>query len=732
VDNPVLDGVNATASKVMKVFVGPGNAFYAGVNNKWEDSKFGSWKIDMSVTSNLTLTMDVNKNYVGTVGIKMGTNSAGTSFQITNQNVGNTVVNEWQTLTFDLSGINPNGDLSNISQMVVFVDWTQDIADRAEGNTIYIDNIKFNAEKLTDAPVVPVSTGNPEGTWKLSAKAGAMGVGPSQGDIGWWSNSAADVTTRACLFDDEYVFESNGTFKNELGDDTWVEGWQGGADGCATPVAPHNNSNAATWVYDSNAKTITISGKGAYLGIAKPHNGGELTNSADAPASITYIVTSISDTEMTLDLNYGGGFWRFLFTKNEGEVVTPTVSVDGTWMLSAKAGALGVGASQGDTGWWSNSDADVTGRACLFDDEYVFESNGTFENILGADTWIEGWQGGGDSCGAPVAPHNNSSAATWTYDATAGTITITGKGAYLGIPKPNNGGELTNPADAPNSITYLVSSITDTEMTLDLNYGGGFWRFLFTKKDAVVAPLAVDGTWKLSPKAGALGVGASQGDTGWWASNVADVTGRACLFDDEYVFESNGTFENILGANTWIEGWQGGGDSCGAPVAPHNNSSAATWTYDATAGTITITGKGAYLGIPKPHNGGELSNPVDAPASITYLVSSLTETEMTLDLNYGGGFWRFLFTKQTATASVDRNDVVSLKMYPNPTTNTLNISAANTIENAQIYNVLGKKVMSLNINKTSESIDVSNLASGVYLIKYQVNKAIGTSKFIKQ
>ena len=38
----------------------------------------------------------------------------------------------------------------------------------------------------------------------------------------------------------------------------------------------------------------------------------------------------------------------------------------------------------------------------------------------------------------------------------AGTITITGKGAYLGVPKPFNGGVLTNPADAPDSITYDV------------------------------------------------------------------------------------------------------------------------------------------------------------------------------------------------------------------------------------------------------------------------------------
>lgn len=156
VDNPDLDGTNAINTKVLKVIVGPDNAFYAGVNNAWQESAFGSWEIDMGVANNLTLSMDVNKNYVGTLGIKMGTNTGGTTFQITNQNVGNTVVNEWQTLTWDLSGINPNGDLTNISQMVVFVDWTEGLPDRAENSTIYIDNIKFNANKLTDAP--PVDT----------------------------------------------------------------------------------------------------------------------------------------------------------------------------------------------------------------------------------------------------------------------------------------------------------------------------------------------------------------------------------------------------------------------------------------------------------------------------------------------------------------------------------------------------------------------------------------------
>lgn len=83
------------------------------------------------------------------------------------------------------------------------------------------------------------------------------------------------------------------------------------------------------------------------------------------------------------------------------------------------------------------------------------------------------------------------------------------------------------------------------------------------------------------------------------------------------------------------------------------------------------------------------------------------------------------------TAGVEDN-LFNVSIYPNPASNRLNISAASTIQNAEIYNVLGKKVMNVTINKTSESIDISNLASGVYMIKYNIENNVGTAKFIKQ
>jgi hypothetical protein len=63
-------------------------------------------------------------------------------------------------------------------------------------------------------------------------------------------------------------------------------------------------------------------------------------------------------------------------------------------------------------------------------------------------------------------------------------------------------------------------------------------------------------------------------------------------------FSPNGSFSNVLGTETWLEKWQGvPADGCGAPVAPHNGASGATYIYDSVAGTIKITGEGAYIGL---------------------------------------------------------------------------------------------------------------------------------------
>ena len=95
------------------------------------------------------------------------------------------------------------------------------------------------------------------GNWTLAPTAGSLGVGPSQGNISWWSTDEAEVVTRACLYDDVFSFNSDGSFANVMGGDTWLEGWQG-AEGCGAPVSPFDGSNAATYSYDASAATLTV------------------------------------------------------------------------------------------------------------------------------------------------------------------------------------------------------------------------------------------------------------------------------------------------------------------------------------------------------------------------------------------------------------------------------------------------------------------------------------------
>ncbi|MBM3916763.1 MAG: T9SS type A sorting domain-containing protein [Sphingomonadales bacterium] len=167
---------------------------------------------------------------------------------------------------------------------------------------------------LLFAPILSLSA-QIEGTWKLAPQAAALGVGPGLGNISWWSNSAGDVTTRACLFDDSIKFEANGNMTHYMNGSTWLEAWQGAPEGCGTPIAPHVGG-AATYTYDAAAGTLTVNGLGAHIGLAKVINGSEIASPAAAASSITYdVAISNGGNTLTADINFGPGWWRFVYQR---------------------------------------------------------------------------------------------------------------------------------------------------------------------------------------------------------------------------------------------------------------------------------------------------------------------------------------------------------------------------------------------------------------------------------
>ncbi|NNJ72367.1 MAG: glycoside hydrolase family 16 protein, partial [Enterobacterales bacterium] len=581
---------------------------------------------------------------------------------------------EWTTISVKVNDLlaNPGDsplDLSNVLTMFVF----------EPGFTTamhaWIDDITLTCASpggcgiRPPVPEAPPITGpfRLEGTWRMSPEAGSLGVGPVLGDVSWFAIDDAGVSARACYFDDDYVFGLDGSFQNVLGDETWLEQWQSGVpEACGTPVLPHDGSSmdyTFNYVDDGSTGTLTLNGTGAYIGLPKAVNAGELP-AVTTPSSVVYNVVETSNSTMTVYIEAGAGIiWQYQLIKTVdapggGGADLPPFA--GTWQVTPVAGSLGVGPMRGDITWWSIDDGGVTSRSCFYDDEYIMGVDGSFQNVLGADTWLETWQGiAAEGCGAPVAPHDGTATDyTYTYDEGAGTLTLNGPGAYMGIPKAVNDGELGNP-DNPGTVqattTYLAEFTDANNVVLDIESGTGvWWRFLMTKTVQPVAPTEspVSGTWVVAPEAGSLGVGPMQGDITWWSIDDGGVTSRSCFYDDTYVLGTDGSFQNVLGADTWLETWQGiAAEGCGAPVAPHDGTATDyTYTYDEGAGTLTLNGPGAYLGIPKAVNDGELGNP-DNPgtvqASTTYIVDMPDTSTMIVDIESGTGvWWRFKMVKQ--------------------------------------------------------------------------------------
>lgn len=78
------------------------------------------------------------------------------------------------------------------------------------------------------------------------------------------------------------------------------------------------------------------------------------------------------------------------------------------------------------------------------------------------------------------------------------------------------------------------------------------------------------------------------------------------------------------------------------------------------------------------------------------------------------------------TFSIDEKHPNSLKIYPNPTNGIIHIDGNLLNENVEIYDISGRKVLS--VNPEIKSIDVRSLNTGVYMIKSGNN----FSKFLKK
>ncbi|WP_298900346.1 T9SS type A sorting domain-containing protein [uncultured Psychroserpens sp.] len=112
-----------------------------------------------------------------------------------------------------------------------------------------------------------------------------------------------------------------------------------------------------------------------------------------------------------------------------------------------------------------------------------------------------------------------------------------------------------------------------------------------------------------------------------------------------------------------------------------------------------------------------------APVTLNWTgVTSFTVTSV--DANYA--FDNLIISP--STLSTDEFTLKTVKIFPNPTTDFIEVRGLTTTENYNIYDVLGKEVKRGTIS-INEKIDARTLENGVYFLKFENANAL---KFIKK
>lgn len=146
--NPNPSGINLS-SKVAKFTALVNGAPWAGFESV-HGQGIGVFNL---TAANCQIKMMVYKSVISNVGLKFATPSGASSGEIL---VSNTLVNQWEELTFNFTNVISAPTSIGIDQIIIFPDFGQ----RSDNNICYIDNIKFSNQdgSQSAAPMTPAPT----------------------------------------------------------------------------------------------------------------------------------------------------------------------------------------------------------------------------------------------------------------------------------------------------------------------------------------------------------------------------------------------------------------------------------------------------------------------------------------------------------------------------------------------------------------------------------------------
>ncbi|MDO6598048.1 T9SS type A sorting domain-containing protein [Oceanihabitans sp. 2_MG-2023] len=129
-----------------------------------------------------------------------------------------------------------------------------------------------------------------------------------------------------------------------------------------------------------------------------------------------------------------------------------------------------------------------------------------------------------------------------------------------------------------------------------------------------------------------------------------------------------------------------------------------------------------------------LNTITDEILAITNTFNSVSVTHIRMEVLsnfHGQNFTSFSEIAFTTNNDLSTNDIIikkSVKIFPNPSVDYIQIQGLTKSENYRIYNVIGSEISKGSIN-TNKKIDVSNYSNGLYFLKFENGDTI---KFLKE
>ncbi len=165
IPNPDASGINTSATVAKFTALQSGNP-WAGCESM-HGADIGPFVLD---ATNSIIKIMVWKSVISDVGIKL---AAPTGWAQPDIKVANTLVNQWEELTFNFSGVpNPPSSEGAYDQIIIFPDFN--LNGRTQDNIVYFDNITFNqagGAGNEPATAAPTPTRNPADVISLFSNA---------------------------------------------------------------------------------------------------------------------------------------------------------------------------------------------------------------------------------------------------------------------------------------------------------------------------------------------------------------------------------------------------------------------------------------------------------------------------------------------------------------------------------------------------------------------------------